>query len=354
MVKVLMCGNHPSNKGGMTSVISQIVTYNWEKENIKMKFIPTYYPGNIAIKSLYFCLAYIKIFINFLFWRPDIVHMHMSYKGSFQRKYLIHRLCKLFKVKDVIHLHGSEFEKWYYASGDVTQKKICRLLRECDMFFVLGDKWNTVIKHIEPLTNTIVIRNAIAIPDNIVKWSDKCCQILYLGVLIKRKGVSDLLYALKILKENNRLDGKKIAIAGSGPEEIELKKICKQNELEKYVTFYGWVNDSEKKKLIKESQIFILPSYNEGLPISILEAISYGMPVVATDVGDISSAVNDGQNGYLISPGDIGTLAEKLNDIAQKDSFEKMSYESRKIAENLFSEKNFFHTLQECYFRISR
>lgn len=352
MVKVLMCGNHPSNKGGMTSVISQIMSHDWKKDNIQLKFIPTFYPGNNVIKAMYFAVAYIKVLFALLFFRPDIVHMHMSYKGSFQRKYLIFKLCKRFKIKVIIHLHGSEFEKWFNSANYKTKKKVRYLLRESNAFLVLGEKWKSVINTIEPLANTIVVRNAIAIPDTMVQWNDAYCQILYLGVLIERKGLDDLLYALDILKVNNKLDGIKVAIAGSGSEEIRLKKICKQKKLEKYVTFYGWISGKEKERLIKDSQVMVLPSYNEGLPVSILEAISYGMPVVATDVGDVSAAVHNEQNGFIVSPGDIDALAQKLGEVSQKGYFIRMSRESRKIAQELFSEDVFFSILRECYFGL--
>ncbi len=122
-VKVLMVGNHPRNKGGMTSVIAQYKSCKWKKHNIDIRFIPTFMPGNVLIKSLYYVFASIRILINFLFWRPDIVHMHMSYKGSFYRKYIIQKMCIFFKIKNIIHLHGSEFEKWYQESDKKTQKK---------------------------------------------------------------------------------------------------------------------------------------------------------------------------------------------------------------------------------------
>ncbi|MEL7647943.1 MAG: glycosyltransferase family 4 protein [Sedimentibacter sp.] len=352
MIKVLMCGNHPTNKGGMTSVISQILSHDWDNEGIEIKFVPTFYPGNNAVKSIYFIVACIKILINFIFFRPEIVHMHMSYKGSFSRKYLIHRLCKIFKIKDIIHLHGSEFEKWYKESNCYLQGKIRCLLKECDTFLVLGEKWETVIKNIEPDTNIMLINNAIEIPNTMVSWNDKKCQLLFMGVLIPRKGMFDLLNALKILKDQQKLEKIRLAIAGTGPDEEKLKKFCDENGLNKYVRFCGWVTGDKKNELICSSQVSVLTSYNEGLPISILEAISYGMPVVATDVGDISSAVIDDLNGYLIKPRDIETLIEKILFINNQETFTKMSVKSREIAENKFSSKIFYKKLSNCYHKL--
>lgn len=352
-MKVLMCGNHPSNKGGMTSVISQIRSYDWEKKNIKMKFIPTFYPGNPVIKSLYFMQSYIRILVFMIFWRPDIVHMHMSYKGSFHRKFLIHRLCRLFGIKDIIHLHGSEFEKWYGEVNVQTKEKIRTLLRESGAFFVLGEHWKKVVETIEPSVNAVILHNAVLIPEDMVKWNNDRCQVLYMGVLIPRKGVDILLEAFSRLKKDGKLGKLCLAIAGTGPEEDALKAYCRENGLEDIVSFRGWKSGSEKAELVRESQIAVMPSYNEGLPIAVLEEISYGMPVIATDVGDMASAVRNGVNGYLISPGQPEKLAEKLGEAAEEECFIKMSQASRELAEHEFSQELFFNIIIDNYKKLS-
>jgi len=349
-IKVLMIGNAPSVKGGITSVISQLLNHDWNAENVEMQFIPTYAEGNNIKKIVYFLIAYGKIIQRFRTNKPDIVHIHMSYKGSFKRKYLIHKLCKKHGVKDVIHLHGSEFEKWYNNSKESQQEKIRTLLRESSSFIVLGEKWNSVIKGIEPKTNTIVVSNTIAIPKETVRWNEDKFQVLFLGVLIERKGVKDLLKAINKLVKEKKIGKMKFVIAGTGKEEQILHEMCKEQGLNDYVTFAGWTVGEKKKDLLLDSQLLVLPSYNEGLPIAILEAISYGLPVVSTDVGDISSAVVDGYNGYLIKPGEVDKLAEKMCLVSQdKDAYIRMSESSRKLAEKEFADVHYFQTIKNCY-----
>lgn len=349
MKKVLMCGNHSSNKGGMTSVIEQIMEYDWEKEGIKLSFIPTFKPGNVVTKSIFFLWAYIKIFFFFLIERPDFVHMHMSYKGSFTRKYLIHRLCRLFGVSDVIHLHGSEFKKWYNDSPTKKQLKIRRLLKESNYFIVLGEKWKKIILEIEPQTNVRIISNGIRIPKETVQWDENECNMLFLGVLISRKGVHDLINAIVLLNETKKLNNIRFVIAGTGDEEDALKKQVTDSGLNQFVKFLGWINGTDKYDVMLHSQIMVLPSYNEGLPISILEAISYGMPVISTPVGDIPSAIKDGINGYLVEPGNVQQIANAIEKLSTKSCFDDMSFNSRKIAENSFSIDYFYKKLIEIY-----
>lgn len=133
-------------------------------------------------------------------WRPDVVYMHMSHHGSVSRKYCIHKLCMKYKVPDVIHLHGSEFESWYYECPKRKQKKVRDLLVECNNLITLGEEWSRRILAIEPKTHVFVINNTIHIPREMIRWNEKCLNVLFLGVLVKRKGVADLLDAIALYK----------------------------------------------------------------------------------------------------------------------------------------------------------
>lgn len=349
-IKVLMLGNHQSVKGGITSVIQQLLSYDWDSVGVEMNFIPTYIEASATKKALYYIDTYKNIRKFLRTNTPDVVHIHMSYKGSFYRKYAIHKLCKKNGVPDIIHLHGSEFQKWYNESNERTKNKIRTMLRECSAFIVLGEKWNAIINSIEPKTNTVVVSNTVHIPNYTVKWNDTKFQILFLGVLIKRKGVEDLIRAVSLLKENDKLGNLHFVIAGTGAEEEHLKKLANEQQVEQWIEFAGWTDGAAKEKYLKESQALVLPSYNEGLPIAVLEAISYGLPIIATDVGDMTAAVKNGQNGFLIQPGDIQGLSEKIVQLcSDKESYTKMSCESKKIASEDFSDEKYFEQIRNCY-----
>nr|AZY91876.1 glycosyltransferase [Lactococcus lactis] len=351
-MKVLMLGNDPSVKGGITSVISQLLAHDWNSEGIDMKFIPTYVETNNVRKILFFAKALRRINKELKTNKPDVVHMHMSYKGSFTRKFFLHKLCKKNNIPDIIHLHGSEFKKWFDESDDKKKEQIQTLLKESAGFIVLGDKWNKAVKEIEPKTNTVVVSNTVHIPDYTVEWKQPF-TVLFMGVLIKRKGVADLINAIYLLNKENKLDNVRLVIAGSGAEEAELKAMCTQLVLDNYIEFSGWTAGEKKEKLFRESQMLVLPSYNEGLPIAILEAISCGMPVVATNVGDISSAVIDGENGYLIEPGDVLAIKQAIEKIVwDPEVFNKMVTASRQLAESGFSDEKYFSCINDLYKEI--
>ncbi len=349
-MKVLMIGNNPKVKGGITTVISQLMEHDWEQEDIHMKFLPTYVDKNAILKLMYFAVAYIKIMWQMIINKPDVAHIHMSYKGSFTRKYMIHKLCRCFKVKDVIHLHGSEFKMWYDNNPN-KQSKIRRLLREASAFIVLGDEWAKRISDIEPSTNIIIVNNTVAIPDSKTQWSKNPFKVLFLGVLIQRKGVSDLLDAINLLKKEIPLDNVEFDIAGSGQEESNLREKCTGLKLDDCVKFLGWTDGDKKVELLKDSQLMVLPSYNEGLPMAVLEAMSYGLPIVATNVGDIPLVVKEGINGGIINPGDITGLKDALKKIIclGKEDWQLYSNRSREIIESSFNDKNYYGQIAKAY-----
>lgn len=349
--RIIMVGNDRSVKGGITTVITQLLNYNWKKDNIEVKFIPTYIDKNNIFKIAFFIISLIRLMFYFIFCRPQKVHIHMSYKGSFYRAYTIHKLCLTFKVKDIIHLHGSEFQKWYNESNMKNKEKIRKLLRECYVLIALGKEWKNIISNIEPKTNIVVINNTITIPNQITKWNDNKFSIIFLGVLIKRKGVEDLLEAIKLIKSKTTKRKYKIIIAGTGEEENRLKEKCKELEISNFVEFLGWINKEQKEKLLKENQLLVLPSYNEGLPMAVLEAISYGIPVLSTRVGDVEEAVISEKNGYLIRKGNIKELSEYLYNFINmnKEEWKKMSEESRKIAIEKFSDSSYYDIFIKLY-----
>ena len=315
-IRVLVVGNDLSVKGGISAVISQLLSHDWHSDGIDMSFIPTYI-GNNRLKELFFFAKAVHR-IRSVFKskkRPDLVHIHMSYRGSFIRKQFIHRICMRAGIPDIIHMHGSEFIRWYQSCGKNRQKQIRKFLSEANYIIALGDLGKRQITEIEPASHVGVIHNSVTNPSRteIVRWNSDSFQVLFLGVLIKRKGVGDLLDSIALLRQYNRLGSMHFDIAGTGEEETALKNRVRGLGLENIVDFPGWVSGERKKQLLRESQVLVLPSYHEGLPIAVLDAISYGLPIVATDVGDTRNAVIDGYNGFLIKPGDVTALADSLH-----------------------------------------
>jgi glycosyltransferase involved in cell wall biosynthesis len=349
-VRVLIVGSDLSVKGGITSVIKRFLKYNFK--NVEISLLPTYVEGSSLKKIKFFCKSVIKYLKKILSNEFDIVHIHMSYKGSFFRKLIIIILSKFFNKRIILHLHGSEFEIFYKKSNKFLQTIIKFTFRTSDRVIVLGKNWSDIVKKIEPKSNVDIFRNAVDIPKYKVELSNHKLNILFLGVLIKRKGIYELIEAIKVLSDKRLVSQYNLnfIIGGSGIEEGQVKLIVDKYNLNYCVDMVGWVDGELKEELLKKSQLFVLPSYNEGLPMAILEAMSYGIPIISTNVGSIDEVVINNKTGYLINPGDKDMLAEaitkSINDLSM---WKKMSYNARVKIIDEFDEKKYFYLIEKLY-----
>ena len=159
---------------------------------------------------------------------------------------------------------------------------------------------------------SVVISNAVPVPD-LSNWSPvKKYDVLFVGRLTKAKGVDILIKAINILKEKYQKEIK-AAIVGKGYLEEELKELVKELGIGKEVEFLGVRRDIER--LMKSTQVFVLPSRWEGLPLTILEAMSSGVGIIATKVGGIPEVIEHEKEGILISPEDSETLAGAIAEL---------------------------------------
>jgi glycosyltransferase involved in cell wall biosynthesis len=152
-------------------------------------------------------------------------------------------------------------------------------------------------------------------------------NLLYFGRLTEEKGVDILIEALKLTDE-------KLDIVGTGPEEKKLKALSQKLKLEERIIFHGVKQGIELDNFINNAQAVILPSiWNENMPLVILESLAKGKIVIASKTGGTTELIEDGKTGYLFSPGDIATLANKIKDL------KKMGAEEKEMMLNNIKEK---------------
>ena len=159
---------------------------------------------------------------------------------------------------------------------------------------------------------SVVISNGVIVSDLSNRSPIKKYDVLFVGRLTKAKGVDILIKAINILKEKYRKEIKAV-IVGKGDLEEELKELVKELGIEKEVEFLGVRKDIEK--LMKSTKLFVLSSRWEGLPLTILEAMSSGAGIIATKVGGIPEIIQNGKEGILISPEDSETLAGAIAEL---------------------------------------
>lgn len=340
--KVLMIGSHSSVTGGMSTVIELYKAYNiFEDYAI---FLASYKRGSVIYRIAFFIkFLFIYFYKLIMVSSIKIVHVHSSYKGSFFRKAIILNIAKFFNKKTIFHLHGSEFSIFYKKSPSFIKKMITNTLDKTDLIIVLSEQWKSAILNISTNKNVKVLYNPTVMKElNAIQ--PESIKIACMGILCKRKGTYDIIEAAKYINSDVEIN-----LYGDGNIE-EFKKLISDNNLQQKVKIIGWISGKEKDEALKNSAIYILPSYNEGLPMSILEALAVGLPIISTPVGGISEAVENGVNGFLIQPGDYQSLADKIDLLANDKALRsQMGQESYKIAKEKFDIKIIIKQLQDLY-----
>ncbi len=290
-------------RGGITAVIRTYESQELWKE-YDCVWLETYCEESDFVtigRFLRACLLFWWLVIG-----RKIVHIHVSQKGSLYRKAFFLAFSKILNKKVIVHLHAADFDAFEKRLAKAVSR---RLFSSADVVIALSDRWKEFICKIAPEANVKVIHNPCSIPsDNSVKKTDGNI-ILFSGRLVARKGFSDLIKAMPIILR--QVPDAKLFFAGHGNID-EGQKLARELGVLDNVKFLGWVTGREKEGLLNRTTVFCLPSYGEGVPMSMLEAMSFRIPVVVTPVGGILDVVKDGDNGILVDPGDIESVANGI------------------------------------------
>lgn len=315
---------NPLVKGGIAAVTSGYYGSVLE-DDFRMIYVQSYCDGGRLRKLFKAIGAYFVFFWTILTKHIDLVHVHSSFGPSFWRKKVFIDMAGWRHIPVVNHIHGADFEEFYLNAGERKKKTIEKCYGKCAKIIALSDEWKEKLSLIVDESRITVIPNYSVIHEtaltNKMHDDEGLINILFLGELGTRKGVYDIPdIALKLKNKCERIntspDGMRVnprfILAGAGSEEDErgIKDKIGQLNVQDMFFFPGWIRGDEKDVMLKNADIFILPSYNEGMPMSILDACGYGLPVISTVVGGIPKLVRNGDNGFLYEPGDTDGIAE--------------------------------------------
>lgn len=331
-MKVCMVVPNALVKGGIAAVVNGYRGSQLEKDN-EIIYVESYCDGNKMTKLRKGLFGYIVFLYVMIVKRPDIVHIHSSFGPSFYRKIPFIEIAKWFKKPVINHIHGAEFDAFYRNASDKKKTLIKRVYDKCDAFIALSDEWKKNLSEIVPEEKITVIENYsslnhAAYQERIERSSNNC--VLFLGELGKRKGCYDIPEIIKLTSE--KIPNVKFVLAGDGTtKDIDaIKSLIHAAGVEQNVVFPGWIRGIEKDKWLREADIFLLPSYNEGMPMSILDAMGYGLPIVSTNVGGIPRIVLEGINGFCVLPGEKDKIANNLSGLLTNErllkEFSRNSY----------------------------
>lgn len=340
--KVLFIG--PVNEfGGIGAVLD-----SYRKNIPGFKFIPTFSSGSKRFKTVFFLKSLYRIVGRLLRDKEiRIVHVHSASNGSFIRKSIVSLIGKMFGKRIIFHIHSGGFKDYYYASW-LRAMYIRFVLRISNCVICLSGEWLEFFSDHLKLRNVIIVGNPISISDcAAAKDRTDVLNLLFLGKICDDKGIFDLLNFLRT--NHDFLSGKINLVIGGNGEDKRLISMLSDPVFHNRVRYEGWVQGSKKHDLICACDTFILPSYMEGLPVSILEAMGCSKPVIATKVGGIPSIIKEGYNGWLIDSGSFYKLDEIFERIFVNPGILRKFGINAKTEAGRFSEDAIFHRLAELY-----
>lgn len=296
--------------GGVARVLNSYNLYVYKN----FRFVKTTREGCLFVKICTLISAIISLILYCIFSDVKIIHIHGSSYNSFKRKSVLIRVAKFFNKKIVYHIHGGEYHTFYRKNV----KKVKEILSMTDVIITLSNSWKDFFVNEVGCENVVVVPNITPYcPPRMKMESRRVKNVVFIGTLCRNKGVYDIVQ-MCIDYQNFLRNHIKIYLCGSG-EVDEVRRLVDEHGISDIVSCTGAVDYEKISEMLNMCDVYILPSYNEGLPISILEAMSHGLPIISTPVGGIPEIVTDGINGYLITPGDTEQLYSVLETIMFDD-----------------------------------
>lgn len=294
-------------------------------------------------------------FFSSLYKGKDIkvIHINMPLdKFAIVRDTILVIISSIFKRKIIIHLHGGKYNMDrsipFYLKLIVKQS-----FNLSDRIIALGDSEKQFLcdyYKIKP-AKVNALFNAVKIPENIEKkLYNSTVNLLYLGRIERIKGLKEIILALKLLKKEHDF---RLIIAGEGPDKDGFIQDCKSQIPGKY-EYVGVVYGKEKQMVFERSHIFLMPSYYEGLPYSLLEAMAYKLVPIVTPVGSVPELVEDGKNGFIVQVNDYLSLYKRIADLIEDpDMMKRMCSNAFNIISSRYSLTNHIKEINKIYFGLS-
>lgn len=322
--RVLIVGpSITETKGGMATVIKNMLDDRMLNTKYEISYVISHTEKSAVHKILY-TLKTIKYLIlnknNY-----DIMHIHCASGASIYRKGIFVYIGKVFRKKIIIHVHGADFDDFYNNSNKLAKNIIRNIFRNCHKIILLSRSWLNYFSENITDKNLIVLNNGVFTNE----YNDYICKdssfnkFLFLGRLGYRKGTYDIIKALNVIVNKHNIKDIKVLFAGDGEVE-KVKKLAEKLNLNKNVEILGWIDSTDKKKYFKESDFILLPSYDEGLPMALIEGMAAGKILISTYVGGIPDLIKNEKNGFLISAGDIESLTNIMEYVIDSNNKSKM------------------------------
>ena len=318
-IRVLHIAPQPPPIGGMVTYIQGLVNSDVfrtvDYRIVRMNLFNKEKYSGFTRKLINFVNAALltgSFILKIITWNPDIVHIQSNSGFGYFEKSWIAFLAKFLGKKSILHFHGGNFRNFYYESSSVSQT----IIRKCAL---INDRLLTGSPQMEknwleigiPRERIKYLGNAVNMPKFHIKEPHCTVNILFLTRIVKAKGILELINAFLVLRM--KYDSIRLRIVGA--ESLEKEEILSdllESDTKGLIDYIGPVTDEQKHNEYLLADIFAFPTYVEDQSYAIMEAMSYGLPCVASDVGGIPSLITHLENGVLIKPKNVNSLIQGL------------------------------------------
>ncbi len=355
---VLMVGTDLDGMGGVRAVVRGYVDGGLF-ERYPCVYVASHRAGTTWVKIFTALKAWVRV--AFLLRKLDapLVHVQTASRGSFWRKSVVCFMARVARRPYIVHLHGGGFTRFYeHEAGPIGRRVIRSTLGHAALVIALSSEWRERLLKICPSARVEILHNAVTVPDAAAIASrdrgrqlpDHEPRLLFLGHLLPDKGVYDLVKAFASLA--GQFPRSRLLLGGIG-QVAGIRELASQLGVGDRVELPGWLGPESKSAALATSTIFLLPSYHEGMPMSLLEAMSWALPVITTPVGGIPQIVTHEMNGLLVAPGDVAGLATAIRRLLLDPPLRKrLGRAARTTVETRFSLREALARLSGIYQRF--
>lgn len=345
--RLLVIGPDPErSQGGMASIIRNILNNGTIGEEYEVTMYPSFIDGSAVRRGLYFVARELRF--RSLGRGYDVYHIHICSGTSTWRKMRYVRRLGSDASKVVLHVHGARYHLFYEQCSDAQRRRIRDLYASVAKVVVLSEEWRDwfVENEVCDPRKLEVLYNAVEVPpENRTDYAKE--SVLFMGRLGERKSPDVLLRAAaKVLPAH---PSARFVFGGDGDVDT-YRRMAEELGVADRCEFLGWVSGEAKEQAFLGSSVYCLPSKDEGMPMSVLEAMSYGLATVSTPVGGMPQVIDDRVDGLFFPVGDVDALAELLDGLlASNGERARLGAAGRRKVEEKFSMDAYGRRLSRIY-----
>jgi glycosyltransferase involved in cell wall biosynthesis len=366
-IPIVMMGTSARTRGGIAAVVE---TYRAEGlfERWPIRYIASHCDGPMLAKAAVAAAALLRLLAALVRHSNGVLHVHSASRASFWRKCLFMGLAHLLRWRVIFHLHGGGFARFADDCGPVRRALLRFFLDRADRIVVVSQTWERWMRGMTSNRRITVIHNPVAVEQKPGTQSEFPPSVLtaaggsrnsnrgpsrepglvaFVGRCEASKGIFDLLEAANELR--GTIPQVRLECAGDG----DLAKVARYAlalDLGTRVSLRGWIDRGAARELMRRASVFVLPSYAEALPVSLLEAMAEGCPVIATRVGGIPDVITDEVDGLLVPAGNPEALAAAISRVLRDPAFARsLGNAARETIANRYAAERSLERLEQLY-----